>query len=101
MRQRVGIPATPVASQTHSVIDIGESSLFPAGRGLAARATPQLHGGIVLAQPLPGARERRENLRAWRIGDHRILVQMLERRREVVSRLAVGVLLDRGTPRGV
>ena len=95
VRESIGVLATPIARESHPMVDVRHRASLPASSSFLPRALPQSHRRVVLSEPLSRAGQRRHDLFARRVGYGRVLVQLLEGRGEIIGCLAVGVFLQR------
>src|SRR5438105_15943985 len=101
MRQRVGKLSAPVRGEPHAIVDIRQGCPITLSFCIVARSPPELQSGIVLAESLASARERLQNLISGRVREGAIANELLQRRGEIIRRLAVGVFLPRRATGGV
>ena len=99
--ERCGVLAAPVAPESHTVLNVCKRPVFAASSRIRARAFPQAHRRVVLAESLPRSSESGQNLLAWGVGYRQVPVQMVEGGSQIVGGLAIRVLLQGAASRRV
>jgi hypothetical protein len=96
---RFRVISTPVARESHAVLDAGKLAFFTRIDRFAAGTVPELQRDLVLAESLACARKIGEDFLAGNLGDA-FLVEMLERSGEIVCRFTIRVFLERRSTGG-